>query len=81
MLHDALVAPLVGVTGLVLGRLLPGQPWWWWVRVGLVVTATLALIAVSLVVRPHPGPCPCLSAAVRPGRPRGFRADVPGPAR
>lgn len=55
VLHDALIAPLVGVAGLALGRLLPGRtrPW---VTAVLVVTAALLLIAAPLVLRPNPGP-------------------------
>jgi hypothetical protein len=61
LLHDALVAPLVGVVGLVLARLLPDRLWRRLVVAGLVTTAVLALIAVPLVLRPHAaGPNPGL---------------------
>jgi hypothetical protein len=56
VLHDAVVAPLVGLTGLALGRVLPGRAWRRWVAAGLAVTATLLLIAVPLVWRPQPAP-------------------------
>jgi hypothetical protein len=56
ILHDALVAPLVGITGVVLARAVPGRAGRGWVTAGLAVTATLLLIAVPLVWRPHPAP-------------------------
>jgi hypothetical protein len=56
VLHDAVVAPLVALTGLALGRLLPGRVWRRWVAGGLAVTGTLLLIAVPLVWRPHAAP-------------------------
>jgi hypothetical protein len=55
VLHDAVIAPLVGLTGLALGRLLPGRSWWW-IRAGVTATATLLLIAAPLVLRPAPAP-------------------------
>jgi hypothetical protein len=56
ILHDALVAPLVGLAGLALGRALPDRVWRSWVTAGLAATTTLLLIAVPLVLRPHPAP-------------------------
>lgn len=56
LLHDAVVAPLVGLTGLALGRLLPSRAGRWWVATGLTITATLLLVAVPLLWRPHPAP-------------------------
>jgi hypothetical protein len=56
VLHDAVVAPLVGLAGLALGRLLPGTVWRRWVGAGLAVTGTLLLIAVPLIWRPHRAP-------------------------
>jgi hypothetical protein len=56
VLHDAVVAPLVAVTGLALGRLLPGRVWRRWTTAGLALTATLLLIAAPLMWRPHPAP-------------------------
>jgi hypothetical protein len=56
ILHDAVVAPLVGLTGLALGRVLPGRAGRRWVAAGLAVTATLLLIAIPLLWRPHPAP-------------------------
>jgi len=55
VLHDAVVAPLVGLTGLALGRLLPRAARGW-VAAGLAVTGTLLLIAIPLVWRPHRAP-------------------------
>jgi hypothetical protein len=51
LVHDALVAPLVGVTGLVLARRL-GPVWRTPVAVGLVLSAVLALLAFPLIARP-----------------------------
>jgi hypothetical protein len=56
VLHDALVAPLVGLVGLALARLVRDRIWRRWIGAGLVVTATLLLIAVPLVWRPSPAP-------------------------
>ncbi|MGN9913386.1 hypothetical protein ACTMTJ_38185 [Phytohabitans sp. LJ34] len=56
ILHDAVAAPLVGLTGLALGRVLPGRAWRRWIAAGLAVTATLLLIAIPLLWRPHPAP-------------------------
>src|SRR2546421_880481 len=51
IVHDGLIAPLVGITGLGIVRLLPG----WWrapVAIGLVLTGILAILAVPLLWRP-----------------------------
>jgi hypothetical protein len=53
ILHDAAVAPLVGLTGLLLIRALPDRTVRWWVTAGVALTATLALIAIPLLWRPH----------------------------
>jgi hypothetical protein len=65
ILHDAVVAPVVGLVGLALTRLLPTRTaatriWRWWIAAGLAVTGTLLLIALPLTLRPHP-------AAANPG--------------
>ena len=51
ILHDGLVAPVVGVTGLVIARRLPSR-WRAPVAVGLVVSAVLAVLAIPLLWRP-----------------------------
>jgi hypothetical protein len=56
ILHDAVVAPLFGLAGLVLLRALPGRAVRWWVAAGLAVTATVLLVAVPLLWRPHRAP-------------------------
>jgi hypothetical protein len=56
VLHDAVVAPVVGLAGLLLVRRLPDRAVRWWVTAGLAVTATLLLIAVPLVWRPDRAP-------------------------
>ncbi|MDG4786951.1 hypothetical protein O7626_13600 [Micromonospora sp. WMMD1102] len=56
LLHDLLVAPLVGLVGLALGRLVPDRATRARIGTGLAVTATLLLIAVPLLWRPAPGP-------------------------
>lgn len=61
LLHDALVAPLVGLVGLTLSRLVTDQVWRAWITAGLAATATLLLIAVPLTWRPaHAPPNPGL---------------------
>jgi hypothetical protein len=54
VVHDAVVAPLVGLTGLLLGRAVPDRVWRAWVLAGLMVTAVLLLIALPLIWRPDP---------------------------
>lgn len=51
LVHDALVAPAVGLGGLVLTRLVPGT-WRTPVVVGVVLTAVLTLLAIPLLWRP-----------------------------
>lgn len=56
VLHDAVVAPLIGLTGLALGRVLPGRTARRGIAAGLAVTGTLLLIAIPLMWRPHRAP-------------------------
>ncbi|MGI5521517.1 hypothetical protein ACQEUX_11220 [Micromonospora sp. CA-259024] len=56
LLHDALVAPLVGLVGLMLGRLVTDRVRRAWITAGLVASATLLLIAVPLLWRPPSAP-------------------------
>lgn len=59
VVHDAIVAPVVGLVGLVLAKMLPPAakvP----VVVGLVLSGVLALLTVPLVWRPY-------GVAVNPG--------------
>jgi hypothetical protein len=56
VLHDALVAPVVGLAGLALGRVLPHRTWRPWISAGLAITGMLVLIAVPLILRPDPAP-------------------------
>lgn len=51
VVHDGLVAPVVGVAGLALMRWL-SRPWRRPVMVGLVLTAVLTLLALPLLWRP-----------------------------
>jgi hypothetical protein len=51
IVHDGLIAPLVGVTGLVLARVLP-RPWRAPVAIGLVLTAILVILAIPLLWKP-----------------------------
>jgi len=51
LVHDGLVAPVVGVAGLALTRFVPAL-WRTPVAVGLVLTAVLTLLAVPLLWRP-----------------------------
>lgn len=59
LLHDGLVAPVVGLVGLGLTRVLP-RPWRAPVAVGLVLTGVLTLLSVPLLWRPF-------GTAVNPG--------------
>jgi len=59
VVHDALVAPVVGIGGLVLAKVLP-PPAKAPVVVGLVLSGVLALLTVPLVWRPY-------GVAVNPG--------------
>jgi hypothetical protein len=51
LVHDGIVAPAVGVTGVVLTRFVPPR-WRMPVMVGLTLTAVLTLLAVPLLWRP-----------------------------
>lgn len=55
IVHDGLVAPVVGLLGLGLAQLLP-RPWHRPVTVGLVLTGVLTLLSVPLLWRPFGGP-------------------------
>lgn len=54
VLHDALVAPIVAVTGLVISRWV-GPAWRTPVRIGAAISAVLTLIAVPTLWRPYAG--------------------------
>lgn len=54
LVHDGLVAPVVGLVGLGLGRVLP-RPWRAPVVAGLVVTGVLTLLGIPLLWRPFGG--------------------------
>ncbi|MGC4758959.1 hypothetical protein [Micromonospora trifolii] len=56
VLHDVLVAPLVGLVGLVLGRLVNNRMRRAWITAGLLASATLLLIAAPLLWRPPSAP-------------------------
>ncbi|MEO3820608.1 hypothetical protein [Plantactinospora sp. B24E8] len=56
LLHDVLVAPLVGLVGLALARLVPHRRRRRWITAGLVASATLLLVAVPLLWRPAAAP-------------------------
>ncbi|MFC4854116.1 hypothetical protein [Actinophytocola glycyrrhizae] len=51
LVHDGLVAPVVGLVGLGIGRVLP-RPWRAPVVAGLVLTGVLALLSLPLLWRP-----------------------------
>jgi len=55
VLHDVLVAPVVGLVGLAIARVLPTR-WRAPVAVGLVLTATLTMLAVPYLWRAYSGP-------------------------
>lgn len=59
LIHDGVVAPAVGITGLVLTRIVP-QPWRTPVITGVVLSAVLTLVAIPLLWRPY-------GTAVNPG--------------
>lgn len=52
LVHDAIVAPAVGLIGLVLTRIVP-KPWRTPVAVGVVVSGVLTLVAIPLLWRPY----------------------------
>ena len=54
VLHDALIAPVVGLVGLAVARGAPATPWRKLITFGLAASAVLLLIAVPLVWRPDP---------------------------
>lgn len=56
ILHDAVVAPAVGLAGLTLGRLVPDPNRRAFAAAGLATSAVLALVAVPLLWRPEPAP-------------------------
>jgi hypothetical protein len=51
LVHDGLVAPVIGLTGLLLTRIV-ARPWRTPVAVGAVLTAVLTLLAIPLLWRP-----------------------------
>lgn len=51
LVHDGIVAPLVGLTGLLLARVVP-TVWRMSVTIGVVLTGVLTLLAVPLLWRP-----------------------------
>ncbi|MFD0822449.1 hypothetical protein ACFQ0D_29955 [Micromonospora zhanjiangensis] len=55
VLHDLLVAPLVGFVGLALSRL-PVRRWRGWLALALAATGTSLPLAVPLLWRPVPAP-------------------------
>ena len=59
LVHDGIVAPVVGLTGLVLTRVVPG-PWRTPVITGAVLSGVLTLVAIPLLWRPF-------GTAVNPG--------------
>jgi hypothetical protein len=59
LIHDGVVGPAVGITGLVLTRIVP-QPWRTPVITGVVLSAVLTLVAIPLLWRPY-------GTAVNPG--------------
>jgi hypothetical protein len=59
LLHDGVVAPVVGLTGMALARVVPA-PWRMPVTAGVVLSGVLTLVAVPLLWRPY-------GTAVNPG--------------
>jgi hypothetical protein len=55
VVHDALLAPLVGVGGVVIARVLP-EPWRTPVGAGLVVSGVLVVLSVPYLWRAFSGP-------------------------
>jgi hypothetical protein len=51
LVHDGIVAPVVGLTGVLLGRVLP-RPWRAPVAAGVVLTGILTVLAIPLLWRP-----------------------------
>ncbi|RSN07297.1 hypothetical protein DMC63_35365 [Streptomyces sp. WAC 05977] len=54
LIHDLLIAPLVGAVGFALGRFLP-ERWKTPVRTGAVLSGVLTLLAIPLLWRPFGG--------------------------
>jgi hypothetical protein len=52
LLHDGIVAPAVGLTGLLLTRVVP-VPWRTPVTAGVVLSGVLTLVAIPLLWRPY----------------------------
>jgi hypothetical protein len=52
LIHDGIVAPAVGLTGLVLTRVVP-EPWRMPVIGGVVCSGVLTLVAIPLLWRPY----------------------------
>ena len=59
LIHDGVVAPAVGLTGLVLTRIVP-KTWRGPVTAGVVLSGVLTLVAIPLLWRPY-------GTAVNPG--------------
>ncbi len=59
LVHDGIVAPAVGLTGLLLTRVIP-VPWRTPVIAGVVLSGVLTLVAIPLLWRPY-------GTAVNPG--------------
>jgi len=55
VVHDALIAPVVGVGGVVIARVLP-KPWRAPVGAGLVVSAILVVLSIPYLWRSFSGP-------------------------
>jgi hypothetical protein len=55
ILHDAVIAPVVGVVGWLVVRVVP-PVWRAPVAVGMASTGVLALLALPELVRPYPAP-------------------------
>lgn len=56
ILHDAIVAPAIGIAGLALGRLIPNPARRARVAAGLAISAVLGLVAAPLLWRGQPAP-------------------------
>lgn len=59
LIHDGVIAPAVGLTGLLLTRIVP-KPWRTPVTIGATLSGVLALVAIPLLWRPF-------GTAVNPG--------------
>lgn len=56
LLHDLLVAPLVGLVGLTLRHMVSNRVRFAWLTTGVAVSATLLLITLPLIWRPAAAP-------------------------